>query len=285
MDDKQQEIQIPKVHYEGKDNQLLERVSKFKAGSLRIIVFTIVGMILGWLSFNYYTDTFIVTKVILAIPYKISEAIYTSIIGTGGGFFSAGMLSDYNAFFRQSELATLLAERITPVLIGGALYGSLGYFTGDKHVFTLSRFVKFTGVWCVIILVYIGGVYGVNAKAVSDNDNMKNISWFFLCTPSQGETIWDERLPVLLDAFADGLERDRIMERDMDAEHELMILYDHGLRSMVAYVNWDRNYLVTENHTTYRISEEFAGYVKEYYETGQLMGIRNIHPMSEGDEE
>lgn len=78
-----EEIKLPEVSYEGSDSKLLELISKLKKGTFRIIVFTIVGMIMGWFSYMYYGDTFIVTKIILAIPYKINEAIYVSIIGTG----------------------------------------------------------------------------------------------------------------------------------------------------------------------------------------------------------
>lgn len=119
------------------------------------------------------------TKVIFAIPYKISEAVYVSIIGTNASTDFLGVMG-INAFFPQSVIATFLAKRITPVLIGGALYGSLAYFTGDKRVFTLQRFVKFAGVQMAVILIFIAAVYGINAKAVSDNNHLKGVEHFSL---------------------------------------------------------------------------------------------------------
>jgi len=286
MDKKQQEIQIPKVHYEGQDKKLLGRVRKFKAGSQRIIVFTIVGLVMGWFSINYYTDTFIVTKILLAIPYKISEAIYTSILGTGARPIYGSMLADINVYFSQSMLATFLAERVTPVLIGGAFYGTIGYFTGAREVFTLGRFVKFTAVWSAIIVLFVGSVYGVNAKAVSDNDKMKNIAWFYLVTPSQGEAIMDpERRDIMVTALMDELYPDYNISRDFDNEHEFQILFDDGLRNVIAYINWDRNYMVTENGSYYHVSEEFGSYIKEYYETGKLLGVQNIFPIERSEDE
>lgn len=163
MDSNQEKITIPKVVYRGDDKKLTERIRKFKAGTMRIVIFTIVGMILGWYSYTYYTDSFFITKIILAIPYKLSEAIYVSIIGTNAEQLMLQAGYPLTEFFPQSPLATFLAEQVTPVLIGGAIYGALGYFTGDKRVFTLQRFVKFFGIWCAVILLYIGSVYAVNA--------------------------------------------------------------------------------------------------------------------------
>ena len=159
----QEQIMIPKVVYQGEDQKLKERIGKFKAGTFRIILFTIVGMVMGWFSMEYYADEFLLTKIILAIPYKISEAIYVTIIGTDAENILRECSYVSTEFFPLSPIATLLAERGTPVLIGGAIYGALAYFTGDKRVFTLNRFVKFFGIWCAVILLYIGAVYGVNA--------------------------------------------------------------------------------------------------------------------------
>ena len=154
------EIVIPKITCGKNDDVLLERVVKLKKGTLRIIVFMLVGMVMGWFSYSYVQDSFIITKVILCIPYKISEAIYTSIIGTDAFRTSIEEIC-FNSYFPQNFLATFLAERITPVLIGSMIYGSLAYFTGDKRVFTLQRFVKFAGVQILILGVYIAFVYAI----------------------------------------------------------------------------------------------------------------------------
>ncbi len=163
MDTNQEKIELPEIVYQGEDQKLQERIGKFKAGTFRIILFSIVGMIMGWFSFEYYGDSFLLTKVILAVPYKISEAIYVTIIGTGAEGAMQENVQLFTAFFPYSPIATFLAERITPVLLGGAIYGALAYFTGDKRVFTLPRFIRFFGVWCMVILLYVGGVYVVNA--------------------------------------------------------------------------------------------------------------------------
>lgn len=166
MDCGQERIDIPKVVYQGEDKVLKERVTKFKEGSFRIILFIIVGLIMGAYSHNYIADDFIVTKIILAIPYKICETIYVFLIGTDAKevLYLYGVQNGlFTEFFPCSMLATFLAEKVTTILISGAIYGSLAYFTGDKRVFTLQRFLKFAACWCVVILLVIGASYGVNA--------------------------------------------------------------------------------------------------------------------------
>lgn len=276
MKEKQSEIDIPKLNYDINDKKMLAHITKFKAGTVRIIAFTIVGMIIGWFGYTYTTDSFIVTKIIFAIPYKISEAIYTKIIGTGYSVSSNPLFGVETEFFRQSALATFLAEHITPVVIGGAIFGCLAYFTGDKRVFTMQRFVKFVFVWIVIIILYIGGVYGVNAKAEYDNNHLRNVDYFYLVSTNRGESILDkERADRLLKAFENGLSVDTSVKRNDETEIPIRLYFSKGTRSMIAKVNCDENYLVTPNGTIYRVSKEFAGYVKEYYETGSLRGVQN----------
>ena len=50
MEQIQEKIEIPQVTYQGDDKKLKERVSKFKAGTLRIVIFTIVGLFMGYYS-------------------------------------------------------------------------------------------------------------------------------------------------------------------------------------------------------------------------------------------
>ncbi len=277
------EIEIPEVSYGGEDSKLLELIEKLKKGTVRIIVFTLVGMVMGWFSYTYTRDTFFATKVIFAVPYKISEAIYVSVIGTGAVPWSPGTdMWAFTEFFPQSVPATFLAERITPVLIGAALYGCIGYFTGDKRVFTLQRFVKFLLCHGAVLLVFIAAVYGVNAKAEYDNNHLRGAQYFFLESKMQGEMITDERAKLLLEAFEkDQKEDDRIV-RDEKDEIAIHISYARGMRSMAAFVNVRENYLATEDGSTFHLSGEFCGYVKEYYDTGSLMGVRTIEVQEGG---
>lgn len=281
MENGQDRIEIPEIVYQGDDKKLKERIFKFKTGSLRIGVFTLIGLILGFYSHTYVTDTFFPTKVIMAIPYKISEAIYVSVLGTDAKKipFWDWPVSP-NAFFPHSWLATVMAELVTVVLISGAIYGSLAYFTGDKRIFTLQRFLKFAGCWCAAILLCIGLAYGINSKAVADNERLRGEPEFFLYHGEMsgvegGHGFYEESANALRELLYNELSPTHI-QRNAEDEIPMHLIYALG-RVGEYKVNCQECYLVTEQGRLYHISEEFAAVLSAYYESGVLPeGIQGI---------
>lgn len=283
MDNEQvrsEKIEIPEVVYQGDDKKLKERIHKFKTGSFRIALFTVVGLFMGFFSSTYTRDSFLPTKIIFSIPYKLTEAIYVSVLGTDGNPMGPIFLA-WTEFFPHSGPATILAENVTTLLIGGAIYGSLAYFTGDKRVFTLQRFLKFAGCWCGIILLVIGAAYGINAKALADNEQLRGEPVFYLTYDDWGNGIFfggyvldDESVRVLREQLYSGLGPVQVRR---DFENEVMMGLDYnyeitGLFSRLGwyFVNYNDCYLATEQGKTYRISQEFAEVIRIYYETGEL---------------
>lgn len=278
--EKAERIEIPEIVYQGDDKKLKERIHKFKAGSFRIAVFTVMGLFMGFFSHTYPRDSFLPMKIIFAIPYKLSEAIYVSVLGTDADIRGPIFLA-YTEFFPHSGPATLLAETVTTILIGGAIYGSLAYFTGDKRVFTLQRFIKFAGCWCGIILLAIGLAYGINGKAVADNERLRGEPNFYLThgelpngSLGGGGRISDQYGQALRSLLYSELEPLQV-KRNVENEVFMVLNYNSGRtglfgRAGVYWVNYQDRYLVTEQGRTYRISEEFAEVVGIYYETGEL---------------
>lgn len=281
MESEQDRIEIPEIVYQGDDKKLKERIFKFKTGSLRIGIFTLIGLILGFYSHTYVEDTFFPTKLIMAIPYKISEAIYVSVLGTDAKMmkFWHGPVTP-NAFFPHSWLATVMAELVTVVLISGAIYGSLAYFTGDKRIFTLQRFLKFAGCWCAAILLCIGLAYGINGKAVADNERLRGEPDFFLYHGDMGGVkdgrgFYGENAYVLRELLYNGLSPAHV-QRNAEDEIPMHLIYALG-RVGEYKVNCQECYLVTEQGRLYHISEEFAAVLAAYYESGTLPeGIQGI---------
>lgn len=265
-------IEIPEVVYPGDDEKLKERVSKFKAGTFRIAVFTLVGFIMGLFSHTYVRDHFFPTKLIMAIPYKITETIYVFILGTDAEqmYLQNAGIGFLTEFFPHSYIATFLAETVTTVLIGGAIYGALAYFTGDKRVFTLQRFLKFAGIWCAVILLAVGAAYGVNAKAVHDNEAFKGKPYFFLYDShgSGSGAYGAETERLMREYFYSELEPVEL-ERNYDGELDLEISFGYTRLSMCR-VNYEDQYVVTEQGKIYHISKEFADVIRGYDE-GQLL--------------
>lgn len=265
--EQENKLEIPSIVYQGDDRKLKERVRKFKAGTFRIVLFTIVGFIMGCYSYTYVGENFLPMKAVLAIPYKLSEAIYVSILGTDAmvrGAEEYGLFAFFTEFFPHSYLATFFAERVTAVLIGGAVYGALAYFTGDRRVFTMQRFLKFAGSWCVIILLCVGTAYGVNAKAVADNEALKGIPEVKLFDrEDKSYGVHSAAMESLLEeCICSGLERDDL-QRDYEGEMYLRITFSL-LRTTVCRVNFEEGYLVAEKGTTFRIPEEYARIMKDY---------------------
>ena len=269
--DCQEEILIPKIPYQGEDRKLKERVSKFKEGSLRIASFTVLGLFMGYYSHTYVTDHFLPTKAILAVPYKLMEAVYVSVLGTDAPARYAGRTLHIwlTEFFPHSILATFVAEVVTTILMGGAIYGSLAYFTGDKRVFTLGRYLKFAGCWCALILLCIGAAYGINAKAVADNEHLRGEPVFWL-RQKDGSSLGGNR--AVQDALKESLHRELepvTLQRTGEEEIPLEISFGE-MRYGLYWVNCKDCYLATEGGRTYRVSREFARIVWDFYEKGEL---------------
>ncbi|MDE5591157.1 MAG: hypothetical protein K2J60_18785, partial [Acetatifactor sp.] len=182
------------------------------------------------------------------------------------------MFTTFTEFFPHSYLATFLAETLSTVLIGGAVYGALAYFTGDRKVFTMHRFLKFAGYWCAAILLCVVMAYGVNTKAVADNEALKGIPVVRLYD-REGKSDGRENMVIeslLEECIYGGLERDDL-QRDYEGEVYLKITFSL-LRTTVCRVNFQEGYLVAEKGTTYRIPEEYAQIMKGYAEGYILPG-------------
>lgn len=279
MDNIQEKIEIPSIGYQGDDKKLKERIFKFKVGSLRIAIFTVVGFVMGAFSHTYVRDSFLPTKVLLAVPYKLSEAIYVSILGTDAADAHHWMWPAMTEFFPHSQLATYVAEVVTVILIAGAIYGSLAYFTGDKRVFTLQRYLKFAGCWCAVILLSIGAAYGINAKAVSDSEKLVGITGIHLTFETDqglygGMRVKNELKEPLLKLLYDELAQIEVRRRP---EEEIPIHFDFGWGGETeCWINCRDCYLVTEQGKTYWVSETFADLVNRFYQTKELPEEINV---------
>ena len=100
---KEERIQIPRVTYEGKDEVLKEQVVHYEKGTRRIVLFTVVGLLLGWFSYCYYGEEFLPLKIILAIPYKCSELLHQSLHGDHGLYLRSWIFAG-DAFFPQAHV-------------------------------------------------------------------------------------------------------------------------------------------------------------------------------------
>lgn len=267
-------IRLPEVN-SGSVN-LKERVEHYDKGTRRILVFTIVGLILGWFSYRYYITDLLPLKILLAIPYKISEVMHTALHDHSYIYLSESVQGQMDAFFPQSRFASLLAEYGAASMIGGALYGSIGFFTGDKRIFTLTKFIKFAAVWAVAISVVMGGTFLINQIAVEKNHSFTDVSGFFLHYEWGGDGYYrddaTERRTFYSDlerAFYQDGEIIELPDQKRDFGGEDLIEFYYGrwhTRYMAAWVNTKEKYLVSDDGTIYSMSDAFCRLVGEYQE-------------------
>ncbi|MBO5057866.1 MAG: hypothetical protein J6C64_16120 [Lachnospiraceae bacterium] len=289
--EKEQELSLELEGYGGDDDKLKERVVHYHRGFRRIVIFTLVGLIMGWLSIYYYTDNFLPTKIILAVPYKMGEMLHNILHQPDYRVYTCLDLQQrFNEFFPGDFLCTFLAERIVPVLFGGAIYGSIAYFTGDKRVFTLRRYMKFAGIWAAVILAFTGIIFGMNSHHIKKADKLQNVDYFFLYSElgmgsgfgeELGNAVRTSLYEKLHEAFYEnGMPvKDEGIERNM--ENEVAVNVGMGFYLTEVYVNYEEKYLVTASSTGYRISDSFAGYVKEFWESGKIDGESNVEVLNE----
>ena len=268
---KEEAIKLPEA--ECINGNLKEQVEHYDKGTRRIVVFTIVGLILGWFSYMYYCTGLLPLKIIIGIPYKINEMIHTTFHNHSLIYLTQDTEGEFNEFFPQAYFVSYIAEYAISSLIGGAIYGSIGFFTGDKRIFTLTKYLKFAAVWTVIISLSVGGTFLANHVAVEKNQNFEDISGFLLHYESGGSGYYSDDIgengaffKALKQAFyADG--KIRVTDRQGDEENEELIEFFFGhnnTRYMGAMINLQEGYLVTDTGKIYSMSDEFCQKVITY---------------------
>lgn len=270
---KETAIHLPKAEWI--NGNLKEQVENYNKGSIRIVVFTIVGLILGLFSYKYYGTDFLPLKIVLGIPYKINEMIHTALHDHSRIYLTEMIHGRFNEFFPQAFFASVFAEYVISSLIGGAIYGSVGFFTGDKRIFTLTKYLRFAAVWALIILISIGGAFFVNHLAVEKNQKFEDISGFMIHYDSGSTGYYSgdsgergDSFKALEQAFfADGKVKEIDRKRDMENEEIIEFYYgyrDWHSRYMAAYINLEEGYLVSDTGRIFSMSDEFCKRVIAY---------------------
>ncbi len=263
-------VVIPKITYEGNDRDLKEQVIHYEKGTHRIVVFTIVGLLMGWFSYQYYGENFLPLKIILAIPYKCSEMLHEAFHPPI--YAQMGMMGcELDKFFPQAPYVSILAEYGTAALFGGAVYGSLAYFTGDKRIFTLTKYVKFGCVWAAVIAVWTAALFGVNHWQVKRNDTLQNISSMFINGDWGGRAYPAGSIEgqELIEAFYEGEGPVVCAVSERKPEEEYIIEFSFGVYrqgQMSAWIHPEKGYLVTDQGTTYQMTEAFMEQYRVYLE-------------------
>lgn len=250
--------------------------TKSRRGTNRVILFSVAGLIIGLNSHLYEKDTFLITKVVLGLPYKISAAVYQFMIGTNAEDAQNTMALLNTDFFPNSLIATNLAKWVTPMLLAIFIFGSFAYFTGDKEIFTLQRYVRFFYGNMLVLILLVCLVYGVNKKADSDNCALKGIQTFILQSNQMiSEEFRGKEAAELRTSLQQDLREDSDITRDTEQEIQIGLILGRGTRFADAYVNVQEQYIAVEDGTVYHVGKKFCQYVKEYRQKGTIREFRN----------
>lgn len=276
---KEEGIAIPRVVYEGNDTTLKEQVVHYEKGTRRIVIFTIVGLLMGWFSYRYYGENFLPLKMVLAIPYKMSE-LWHQAFHTEEIWFQGPRPDDL--FFPQAPFVSWLAEYGTSALFGGAVYGSLAYFTGDKRIFTLSGYLRFGCVWAAVISVWTAILFGANGWQAGQNNELKNVSGFFIESEWSGSGYYadfqEETYERLWNAFYEEGGPKAIQEDVREEEGELPVELRFGKflqGAMSARIHPEKGYLVTDRGYVYQMTDAFMEVYRECLEEENDEAVEN----------
>lgn len=270
---KEEAINLPEA--ECITGNLKEQVENYDKGTKRIVVFTIVGLLLGWFSYQYYITDFLPLKIVIGIPYKLSEMLHVTFHNHSDIYLTAPTNWSVNEFFPQAYFASFFAEYGISSLVGGAIYGSIGFFTGDKRIFTLTKYLKFAAVWIIIISLAMGGTFLANHAAVEKNQKFEDVSGFFLNYNSGGEGFYDDDageregfFKTLDKAFyADGQITETNRQRNRENEKLIEFVFGPGhTRYMAAWINLKEGYLVSDTGRICSMSDEFCKMVTVWQE-------------------
>lgn len=266
-------VEIPRVGYSGKDEVLKEQVVHYEKGTRRILIFTVVGLLLGWFSYCYYGADFFPLKVILAVPYKLSECLHQALHEEGMYRIAGLGIFGRDAFFPQAPYVSVFAEYGMPALFGGAIYGSLAYFTGDKRIFTLAGYVRFGCAWAAVISVCTVALFSMNSLQVRRNNCLTDLSGLFVIGDSGGRGFyadyWEAEGDRLKEAFYEGIGPEEVGAgiREPEQEQELDLIFgSHGEGAMLAWIHPEKGYLVTDQGKVYQMTDAFMKLYRECLE-------------------
>jgi hypothetical protein len=251
-------------------------VSKIKArikGMRRITLYGLLGFILGLFSRFYTMDNFFLTKAVMALPYKLAEFVLSI-------FFSGNVLplwerSFYHyqgemGFFPNHLILDFLATTVTPAIITSFIAVIIGYLLSDKKVFPRKHIIRFAATWLIILLVWIGILYGTYNHALGKINNLQGIKAMTVYTIEENGTSWlitiendalmNEKYARLMTIISEaGKVGKKIYPQEKDG-YEMLVNFSGG-GTIPIFVDKDSGEMVVRNGNAYRIPPEKLEYI------------------------
>ncbi|BCV23830.1 zf-HC2 domain-containing protein [Gelria sp. Kuro-4] len=251
------------------DEVVVGRIKARRAGLRRITVYGVLGFLLGLFSRFYTRDHFIVTKALMALPYKLAqfglEPFFKKNVLPPWRWLPQGV-SGGMGFFPYNPLLDFLAALFTPALV--AAFGAMviGYLVSDRRVFLRRGVVRFLAGAAVVFLLWtgvLGALYAQTEARIARLNGIREITVW--AVEEGGGARWLARLDR--DAFRQppydqllaGLQAARPAGPQAYPEGraglELMLSFAGGGR-IPAHVDPETRKMVLFNGTGYQLSPE-----------------------------
>lgn len=263
------DISLPTEEVE--DEILVERIKARKRGVRRITLYGIFGFMLGLFSHHYTMDKFIVTKAIMALPYKLAE------FGLGI-FFSNNVLNPwqqrsiyYNitgsmGYFPFNPILEFISSIITPAIIScfGALL--IGYLFSDKRIFQRRKIIRFFVTAISVFLIWVAILHGVYTITLNKIDRLEGIKNITIYSVDKNSSAWvikidkqglqDEKYIELAEGISKAKKkREKASYPEEKNGFDLSIDFSGG-GNMNAYIAKDSNKMIMLNGNVYEISRD-----------------------------
>lgn len=267
LDENIKRLELPKEDMTDENTNLLKKVLKRRRDTRRILIFSIIGMFMGFFSFTYRQQNIFILKLIIGIPYKIMEMFMLYIRPEVTDIFSSPAYMD-NSIFLKFRVLSAVAERVLPCIIGGCIYGSIGYITGDKSIFTLKKFVVFISKWAAAAALCVGLLFATYYHVSDASYSLKDISGFMIATSSNGAG-FDGSRGVYADygagdfeSLVKGLNNSKIADRQQPhGEYKEMMpitIFGKWYFEINAMLDLENDMLYMDNGDVYEVPESFV---------------------------
>jgi len=253
-------------------------ISKIKArikGIRRITLYGAAGFIIGLFSRFYTQDDFLLTKAVMALPYKLAKFAL-------GIFFSGNLLAPWHGtfyryqgemgFFPYHPILDFLATSFTPAIIASFIAVIIGYLLSDKRVFRRKKIVNFLLAWLVIFLVWTGVLYGTYSYTLEKVEKLEgikgmtvykaekyNVSWLIRIDQ---EALRDEKYAQVAAIIKTAEKTGQKSYPEEKNGFELLVDFAGGGKVPV-YLDQESGEMIVQNGNAYQISPEKLEFLNE----------------------
>lgn len=251
------------------DEVLVGKIKAHKKGVRRIRIYSVFGFLLGIFSLKYTSDNFILTKAIMALPYKLADFML-------GIFFSRNKLNLFQqekwhmiprgmGYFPYNPILNFLTELITPALVAMFLAMILAYLTSDKRVFQRKKIIRFIASATIVFIIWLGMVYSIYNNSLNRIRDLRDIKSITIYEQTENSSSWliridednmnEERYNSILSGVADGRKAENYTSINETEGLRLNISFKGGAFS-IAHLDMDRGIMLMQDHIYYQLSDD-----------------------------